>query len=44
MYVQAKVPYSDLFRLPPQTDIESKAILKACIRQQAAITEDRRTV
>lgn len=32
-----EVPYNDLPRLPPQADIETKAILKACIKAQASL-------
>lgn len=32
-----RAPYNDLPRLPPQTDIETKAILKACIKAQASL-------
>uniref|UniRef100_UPI0033417C74 protein adenylyltransferase Fic n=1 Tax=Castellaniella defragrans TaxID=75697 RepID=UPI0033417C74 len=31
------LPYNDLPRLPPQADIETKAILKACIKAQASL-------
>lgn len=34
-----QVPYNDLPRLPPQADIETKAILKACIQAQASLAE-----
>lgn len=32
-------PYNDLPRLPPRTDIETRAILKACIGARAALAE-----
>jgi Fic family protein len=32
-------PYNDLPRLPPQADIETKAILKQCITARAALAE-----
>lgn len=32
-----RVPYNDLPRLPPQADIETKAVLKACIKAQASL-------
>jgi Fic family protein len=32
-------PFNDLPRLPPKTDIESKAILKLCIEARAALAE-----
>lgn len=32
-----KVPYNDLPRLPPKADIETKSILKACIKAQASL-------
>jgi Fic family protein len=32
-------PYNDLPRLPPRRDLESKAILKACIGARAALAE-----
>lgn len=32
-----RTPYNDLPRLPPQADIESKAILKECIKARAAL-------
>ena len=33
------VPYNDLPRLPPREDIETKAVLKACIEARAALAE-----
>ncbi|MGB3288368.1 MAG: Fic family protein [Burkholderiaceae bacterium] len=33
----SQVPYNDLPRLPPKVDIESKAILKACIKAHASL-------
>lgn len=30
------LPYNDLPRLPPKADIETKAILKACIDAKAS--------
>ena len=32
-------PYNDLPLLPPAVDIESKALLKACIEARAALAE-----
>jgi len=32
-------PYNDLPRLPPKIDLESVAILKACIQARAALAE-----
>ena len=32
-------PYNDLPPLPPQEDVETKAILKACIAARAALAE-----
>lgn len=32
-----QVPYNDLPRLPPRTEIETKAILKACIKARASL-------
>jgi len=32
-------PYNDLPLLPPQTDIETKAILRSCITARAALAE-----
>ena len=32
-------PYNDLPLLPPQGDIETKAILKQCITARAAVAE-----
>ncbi len=32
-------PYNDLPRLPPQTDLEGRTVLKACIEARAAIAE-----
>jgi Fic family protein len=37
-------PYNELTLLPPQTDVESKAVLKACVRAATALAElDRAT-
>src|SRR6476646_7042296 len=35
----AGTPYVDLPHLPPSSDIESKRILKACIKARAALAE-----
>jgi Fic family protein len=32
-------PYNDLPRLPPRTELESRAVLKACIEARAALAE-----
>lgn len=32
-------PYNELPALPPQTEVESKAVLKACIAARAAVAE-----
>jgi hypothetical protein len=32
-------PYNDLPRLPPAADVETRAILKACIDARAAVAE-----
>ena len=32
-------PYNDLPALPPPVDVESRAVLKACISARAAIAE-----
>lgn len=32
-------PYNDLPPLPPQADIETRAVLKACIEARAALAE-----
>ncbi len=36
---QPDQPYLDLPTLPPQVDIETKAILKQCITARAALAE-----
>ena len=36
---RADVPYNSLPGLPPQADLESKAVLKACISARAALAE-----
>lgn len=36
---QASAPYNQLPPLPPEADLESKAILKACITARAAVAE-----
>lgn len=36
---QADQPYNALPLLPPQTDIESRAVLKQCIKARAALAE-----
>ncbi len=36
---QADKPYNDLPRLPPQADVESRAVLKQCIAARAALGE-----
>ena len=36
---RADVPYNSLPGLPPQADLESKAVLKACITARAALAE-----
>lgn len=33
----ANVPYNDLPRLPPKVDIETKSVLKACIKARASL-------
>src|SRR5262245_54747542 len=33
------IPYNDLPLLPPRTDLETKPILKRCIRARAALAE-----
>lgn len=35
-------PYNDLPPLPPEADVESKAVLKACIKARAALAELRK--
>jgi len=32
-------PYNELPRLPPATDVETKTVLKACVRARAALSE-----
>ena len=39
MGFDSKVPYNDLPPLPPDVDIESKPVLKACIAARAALAE-----
>lgn len=40
---RADVPYNSLPGLPPQADLESKAVLKACITARAALAELKQT-
>jgi len=39
MLFRPDAPYNDLPLLPPRADIETKAILKACIAARAALAE-----
>lgn len=39
MTFKADRPYNDLPPLPPKTDVETKAVLKACIAARAALAE-----
>jgi Fic family protein len=39
MAYDATQPYNDLPALPPRTDVESRAVLKACISARAAVAE-----
>ena len=36
---EAGRPYNDLPRLPPQADVETRAVLKQCIKARAALGE-----
>lgn len=36
---QADKPYNDLPRLPPESEVETRAVLKACISARAALAE-----
>lgn len=40
---QADRPYNDLPRLPPQADVETRAVLKQCITARAALGELKQT-
>ncbi|AOG12822.1 insertion sequence transposase protein, IS3 family (plasmid) [Agrobacterium sp. RAC06] len=39
MRLRPDLPYSDLPPLPPKADMETKAILKACIAARASLAE-----
>ena len=39
MTFDPRKPYNDLPALPPQAEVESRAILKACIEARAAVAE-----
>ncbi len=41
MPFQPDRPYDDLPRLPPRADIETRAVLKACVEARAALAETR---